>query len=751
MKKLPKFKATAAAAALALLSLTAHADLARRGPVDPANGFPTWYQDLNGFALDLCVPSGADAGGLQAAQCLMEIPGPYVFPTNFPDEAFYFRGTTDMAMPNGGRAVLVLAHEAAFGLEVPQAGQQVVFTRIRVVASAPEAGTYTVTHPYGVETIEVDASSGTNRDINFTEDVGIAAGFFDQSLTSRFGPYLRAADAAGNALAPVTINGKQFVADALVPTAVTGSPFNTNYFMICGTRPDGSAIPLGGAGTSGTCVSTNVFNLTGMVHDMVASPIGSPLAVNAATYSRDATGTHINVHAQVGRALATQPAALLSAASMHTPPVRMVGPDVLDRFYTQGFTDPTGALPGNVTVTNSGDTPPTSVVAGTRDVVTIASSTYNANTQSLTVIATSSDKGFGLETPPPLALPGYATVTVTPGGIAGDPASMTLVASGLTVAPATVTVVSQAGGEASVALATDPNVAFAAGSPFAVNDAATVEAGAAAIDIPVLANDLANAAAPINPATLTILAPGVTPNLGSATVTPAGTIQFTPGFLTGTASIKYTVSSDAVPGASNIGELLVTVTPGANGPMPVAVADNAFSIRSRTFAIDVLANDDANGGTLDPASVQISNVSGGTAVVNANGTVNFTTGTTLGNAFGFDYSVASITGVRSAPARATVRVVAETLNTATRAPECRASTRRWRMAGGGLTAGSTVTWYSTATVPATPTAANTIQTVTVAANGSYAFDRTGGPACTTRASVRTEAGTVVQNQAVRQR
>ena len=39
----------------ALSSMTANAVLERVGPVDPANGFPKWYMDITGVALELCL------------------------------------------------------------------------------------------------------------------------------------------------------------------------------------------------------------------------------------------------------------------------------------------------------------------------------------------------------------------------------------------------------------------------------------------------------------------------------------------------------------------------------------------------------------------------------------------------------------------------------------------------------------------------------------------------------------------------
>ena len=90
--------------------------------------------------------------------------------------------------PAGTRAILVLALEAAFGSGAPAVGQQMVFARIRVTAGVPFDGTYTVTHPYGTETFANVTSSGTNRDIVFTEDIGISPGNFTAPSSAASGP-----------------------------------------------------------------------------------------------------------------------------------------------------------------------------------------------------------------------------------------------------------------------------------------------------------------------------------------------------------------------------------------------------------------------------------------------------------------------------------------------------------------------------------------------------------------------------------
>ncbi len=89
------FKLTTLAVSLsvALLAPSAHAVLERMGPTVQANGYPGWYQDSTGLALEFCTPLNMDE--LNGGHCLLLPPNlttvPEVFPSNFFDEHFYWR------------------------------------------------------------------------------------------------------------------------------------------------------------------------------------------------------------------------------------------------------------------------------------------------------------------------------------------------------------------------------------------------------------------------------------------------------------------------------------------------------------------------------------------------------------------------------------------------------------------------------------------------------------------------------------
>jgi hypothetical protein len=104
----------------------AFAQLERVGPVAPANGYPAWYQDKTGLALEFCQP--LNQAELDGGWCLLlpaDTTAPEVFPTSFSEEHFYWAGNAIVPMPNnGGNAILVLGLEGAFGGGPVLAGDQ---------------------------------------------------------------------------------------------------------------------------------------------------------------------------------------------------------------------------------------------------------------------------------------------------------------------------------------------------------------------------------------------------------------------------------------------------------------------------------------------------------------------------------------------------------------------------------------------------------------------------------------------------
>lgn len=249
----------AALAMIAAFALPAEAARERVGPRVPSHGYPLYYQDSNGLRLELCI----DGPPL----CLEGLPNPNQPPSvapnpansNFPDEAFWWAAEASMPTRNGGDALLVLAREAAFGGadEAVRRGDQVSFSRVRIRADNLVPGaTYTVTHPYGVDTFRNVA--GGPRGINFTEDIGCALSpnpnspgcNFGDALFGRVDPFLT----WDPRFAPAPPRGYVGAPGRL--HRVVGSPRGTNFFRIVGPN-------IGGPGDNS--IQTNRFAVQGKI------------------------------------------------------------------------------------------------------------------------------------------------------------------------------------------------------------------------------------------------------------------------------------------------------------------------------------------------------------------------------------------------------------------------------------------------------------------------------------------------------
>ncbi|MGA8210323.1 MAG: chitobiase/beta-hexosaminidase C-terminal domain-containing protein [Nocardioidaceae bacterium] len=209
-------------------------NLQAAGPVDPANGFPTWYQEFGaspgepGLRLDLCL----DDPLCPVVGDLPDPGSPVTFPGNFPDEAFWWAGDAGFRV-GAGRARLVLGVEAAFAGGPVRPGDQVGFGRVRVrVDGLVPGATYRVTHPYGVERL----TAGPDGSIFHTDDTGCLAPpcTFAELLESPVGPFLRWDEGAPEG----------YVGDGATPHTVVGSPFDTNLFRLEQvTDRTGAALP----------------------------------------------------------------------------------------------------------------------------------------------------------------------------------------------------------------------------------------------------------------------------------------------------------------------------------------------------------------------------------------------------------------------------------------------------------------------------------------------------------------------------
>ena len=407
------------------------------GPYTPANGgFASWYQDSHGRTLDLCLSKALSSRvpstpGAPSYMCsLLPTPGvfddaqPIVFPTNFPDEAFWFTGeTTVVDAARGIDLTYVSAIEAAFAAEEPVEGDQVSFARIRIRVDVPTAGTYVITHPYGVDVFTVDTPG--RRAINMTRDIGIAgAGDFSGALKGDVGPFLRSVNGPYTETNPLTGASERYIGDPNLEEAVTGSPFNTNFVRI--------------EGPNGIDLRTELFSISGKL-STVERP--TPLIPLRSTYSRHTDNGDLRAQQDVF-VMAPPPPATVSLTSQ-SPSQSLTEANGTGAWYVQSALNPTLPTTLVVNADNSvaiASSTPTNANLALTDLVTISRAEYSLASGQLTLVASSSD-----ETSPP-AMTASTLNGALIGSLAGNGAVKTLITGLSPIPPASVTVTSAHGG-----------------------------------------------------------------------------------------------------------------------------------------------------------------------------------------------------------------------------------------------------------------------------------------------------------------
>ncbi|KGN30328.1 hypothetical protein N802_09335 [Knoellia sinensis KCTC 19936] len=398
------------------------------GPTSSEHGFPTWYRDSNGIRLEPCTT-------LDDPLCSAlpdEVPNPDApvsFPDNFPGEIFYQLASSTVT-GTGVNMTVSMDLEGAWANEVVVDGDQMVFGRVRIRDRVIADGTYRVTHPYGVD--QFDAAG---EGINFTEDIGTTPGLFGQALTSRIGPFLK----WDPEVAPAAPAG--YVGDPSVEHRVVGSPYGTNYVSVERRNDDGTWAEL---------ARTDLFSVQGR------HATNAGVDVQAATYAVGADGKgFVDIYAtsDAGQSIEVRDNGLGFIAT------GLEG----DRGVYYGRVAIDQAADGkSVTVANLGDKPVAVKQAALTDVVTITRATYDADTDALTVSASSSDQD---------TTPGRLTVMGT--SLVDGTATIT------TVAPtATVKVTSDKGGSATAPV-TATGAGMQADAPIAAGFASPVDAAPA--------------------------------------------------------------------------------------------------------------------------------------------------------------------------------------------------------------------------------------------------------------------------------
>ncbi|WP_455921032.1 Ig-like domain-containing protein [Pseudomonas putida] len=742
MNKPPSLALSALAMTLMTLSGAASAVLPAydTGPYTAATGrYPVWYQDSDNLKLELCQSKAVSsrvpgAAGAPSYMCtILPEPGifddtlPIVFPDNWPPEAFWtLAETTIPAVGNSGYAVeaYVAGIEAAFTTEEPTDGQQISFARIRIRINVPVAGTYTVTHPYGVETFTVTTPG--RRAINVTRDIGVGApGNFSGALNGAIGPFLRSVNGPYIEVNPETGASETFIGDPNLAEAVTGSPNATNFLRVSGP-----------AGT----IQTSLFNLSGKIYDPRTQ---TAVDTHRITYRRTSNGgspsTRIEVFASSPNSSTLcfrETLALIPGPPASPCQTPMVG-DNNGLFFGQHLITGNAPLPSVVVVTASnaaGTTRPTATSSKLTDLVKIQTATYTWATKTLVIEATSTDE----VNVPDMVANGY-------GRLSKNGTLQRLTVTDLAQPPASVTVKSAAGGSDTEWVKVVGNAPNSGDNqpPIAVADTASTGFG-----VPITLNVLANDSDPDNNVPLSVT--GLTqPATGQGTVALNGSTQvvYTPPAVVNApiaATFTY-MAQDSKGLASTPATVTVNVAP--NRP-PVANPDTGATL-GVPLVINVLANDTDPEGNVPLGVASVTQPAAGRGTVTTDGTqVTYNPPATVTAAFTttFTYVARDSFGALSTPATVTVQVspkpAAETFTVTTSTVQAKSGNRFvWDFAG----TSSVVTGNTITVVVTTPTGPVTLGTTTVPATGRWRLtvnNSTVAPSANPSATIRSSQGSV---------
>jgi hypothetical protein len=474
---------------------------------------------------------------------------------------------------------------------------------------------------------------------------------------------------------------------------VRGTPFNEGKFNFAGNSTLLSCAAGGCPADPGLIAISATPFLSSfppiVSEDLAKTRAGVPVSINVLANDRALFGSLDPGSVRISSAPASGSAVVNASGSIsYTPPAGASG--TITFSYT--VADDTGAvsLPGLVSV--SIVTPPTavndsaSVPAGSALPINLTSNDQSGSSflNLASVIITASPSCGSLVNQFDGSIIFSAPAAIPPGGscsfdyLVGDASTPALLSN-----TATVTVAITASGAL----------------PAAANDSAAAVAGAT-ISINVLANDTATLPFTLNPASLAL----DPPSGGSAIANGAGAVSYTAPQLPGVYTFSYTVKDNQVPPrTSNPALVVVTVSAPAGPPAsqaPTANNDSQAVAVNATVSLAVLANDSAPSGTLNPASLVLSAVTGGTATANADGTVSYTAPGIPG-IYSFSYTVQDSSGLTSNAATVTLSVGGQTL--AVSRAQYTVNGGAWRLDGTvtpAPPAGTSITIFNSTTVGA---------------------------------------------------
>ena len=231
--------ALVAASAFAALAPAQALSTTGVGPTNPAqSGFPTYYTDDSGVAIQLCVDGTAKCGGATVASDGAGGPGIGAPPDG---EGFYALATTSLSGP-GLDIDIEFAAEAAW----LNARTNITFDRVRIRGHSNTAGNIAVDTPYGVFNVEAGPPTD-QRNVNFTDDVGCAVGPCNFAAMTRAGGHITSW--ITSATPPAGYLGDSVTSE---PATVAGAPAtisapgagSTDEWVVMGKLADPNAVSL---------------------------------------------------------------------------------------------------------------------------------------------------------------------------------------------------------------------------------------------------------------------------------------------------------------------------------------------------------------------------------------------------------------------------------------------------------------------------------------------------------------------------
>lgn len=410
--------------ALLLASVPSTQAALQVGPIDPNyyypsltstnSSFPAYYMDDQGIALDLLPITGDGVNAPTQIYFPKDPASPYSNLLGFESEAFYYFARSIFNTKNG-KATATFGLEASFVNGIAQPGQEMVFVRIRLKCPVRDVGTYTFTHPWGVETIQVSAADITSKKgIAYTRDVGLVPRAFDLAASGPIQHYVKQ-------LNPPPADPVNWIGDGASVGTITPGPTGIDFVLLMG--PPGVDLD----GRRNNFVKSNQFTISGRV----AGQLPTALNVERATCFDLGGSEYIDVFAS------SDIGATVEVSGATVVPTNLTG-DGTGKFY--GHVPGTGAhgpgpFPITVTASHVGAAN-TVLTRNVVDNVEITAAEYSLAGTTLSITAISTD-GAALMT---------STVAGTAQPVVNDGVTPTTFGPGMIVPPATVTVTSNMGG-----------------------------------------------------------------------------------------------------------------------------------------------------------------------------------------------------------------------------------------------------------------------------------------------------------------